>query len=555
MRTTIPTPAELEKLLLEERGLTEENKKDFLYPTYELGDVFLFSDMKKSVERIRAAIENKEEIGIYADYDCDGIPGAVVLTDFFEKIGYLEHVHVYIPDRHDEGYGLSELGINSLHEKNVTLIITVDLGITGIAQIADAQSRGIDVIVTDHHAPIGMSDIELPSAFAIVHPCKSTYQNTEPCGAAMAFYLVCGFLETYREEFGVAVGWEKWLLDLVGFATLSDMVPLTGDNRMLAGYGLAVMRKTRRKGLQILFLENKLSQMALTEQDLTFTVAPRLNAASRMDTPMLAFQLLRSTDDREATALVRTLETINAERKVLVARLVKEAHKSVSARELPAIVVVGNPEWRPAVLGLVATKLSETYKRSFFVWGNGGDGMIKGSCRMLDIHHAAHLMHALPEGMLLHAGGHQAAGGFSVTKEQIHFLEEALNAAIGGQYDGETEEAGAKAELSHPLAVPLAIATTRHLEIVRRFAPFGVGNPQPEFLFENVTINATKLFGKSEEHLECEISDATGSAIAFTFFVDEETKAKCFEGATVSLIGTLEAGWRGGVRIKIAKVV
>ena len=174
---------------------------------------------------------------------------------------------------------------------------------------------------------------------------------------------------------------------MVGFATFSDMVPLTGENRMLAGYGLSVMRKTRRKGLQILFLENKLIQQNLTEQDLTFTVAPRLNAASRMDTPMLAFQLLRTTDEEEAITLARRLEEINSERKTLVARIVKESHKSLGTRELPAIVVVGNPEWRPAVLGLVATKLAEHYKRSFFVWGNGGDGMIKGSCRMVSTHH------------------------------------------------------------------------------------------------------------------------------------------------------------------------
>lgn len=551
MQTTIPSPTELEKILLDAKGLDEKTKNNFLYPKYELGDPFLFTDMAKSVERIHDAIKNREEIGIYADYDCDGIPGAVILCDLFEKIDYLEHVHVYIPDRHDEGYGLSEQGIKALAEKEVKLIITVDLGITGISEVADANSRGIDVIVTDHHAPLGTTDAELPAACAIVHPVRSTHPNTEPCGAGVAFYLVCGFLQTYGKEFGVPEGWEKWLLDLVGFATLADMVPLTGENRVLAGYGLSVMRKTRRKGLQVLFMENRLNPGALTEQDLTFTVAPRLNAASRMDSPILAFNLLRSNNEAEATALVKKLEEINNERKLLVARIVKDAHKTLAARELPQIVVVGNPEWRPAVLGLVATKLAEHYERSFFVWGNGGDGVIKGSCRMLDAHHAARLMHGLPEGMLLEAGGHQAAGGFSVAKEQIHFLEEALNKCLESQH-GETEPGTVDVE---PIPMPLAIATTRHLEVIRRFAPFGVGNEQPEFLFENVQVMSARMFGKNQEHLEVEVSDSTGSATVFTFFVSEEMKQYFSQGAPVSFIGTLEAGWRGGVRIKIKKTL
>ena len=546
MQPTTPTPKELETLLLKSRGIDEATKNDFLFPKYEIGNVFEFTDMERAVERIYRAVKNGEEIGVYADYDCDGIPGAVILTDFFEKIGALEKLHIYIPDRHDEGYGLSAIGLDELQKQQVTLIITVDLGITAIAEVADANSRGIDVIITDHHAPLGTTDMDLPASFALVHPVKSTYRNTEPCGAAVAFYLVCGFLEKYRTEFGVAVGWEKWLLDMVGFATLSDMMPLTGENRMLAAYGMAVMKKTRRLGVLTLFTENRISLPYLTEQDLTFTLAPRLNAASRMDTPLLAYHVLRTTDNAEATALVKRLEDINAERKLLVARIVKEAHKSVSARDLPPIVVVGNPEWRPAVLGLVATKLVEHYNRSFFVWGEAGDMTIKGSCRVLDEHHAAYLMQALPEGILLHFGGHQAAGGFGTTKEKIHFLEDALNTVLATQ----TFEKELKKENTH-ISIPLAVATTRHLSVIRQFAPFGVGNTEPVFLFENIRVTGTKMFGKAKEHLECTLADSTASATAFTFFANEKTCALFVEGATVSFLGTLEAGWRGGVRIKI----
>ncbi len=548
MQPTLPTPAELEIMLAARLGLTDH--KVFIEPPYMLGDLFAFADMHKAVERLHTAVEGTEHIGIYADYDCDGIPGAVVLIDLFKKLGVMDRVHVYIPDRHDEGYGVSKVGIDTLAGHGVTLIITVDVGITAIREIEDAQTSGIDVILTDHHAPLAV----LPNAFAVVHPAHGIYQNAEPCGAAMAFYLVCAFLEKYRVDYDIPEGWEKWLLDLVGFATLSDMVPLTGDNRMLALYGLYVTRKTRRIGLQMLLEKNGIGLPYLIETDLTFTVAPRLNAASRMDTPMLAFELLSTDDPKRALEIVKTLDEINTLRKSLVAQIVKAAHATIEHRaingELGAIVVVGNPEWRPAVLGLVANKLVETYGKSFFVWGEAGDGTIKGSCRMIDEHHAALLFQALPDDMILHAGGHQAAGGFSVAKDKIHFLETALNEAIAS-----VDHDGSNKSVHEPIAIPLASGTTRHLSTIRKFAPFGVGNTEPVFLFEDLTIVSTKMFGKSKEHIEVVVRDTTGTATAFTFFATDALIQKLAPAATVSIIGTLEAGWRGGVRVRIREVL
>lgn len=548
MNPTVPTPDELQALLLSRLNLSGVDTQEFLFPSYKFGDFWKFDDMSLAIDRIYKAIKEGEQIGIYADYDCDGIPGAVVLVDFFKALGISDRVHVYIPDRHDEGYGMSSVGLDVLEVKKVTLIITVDLGITAIAEVADARSRGIDVIVTDHHATLS----EYPAALAVVHPKKGAYENQDPCGAAVAFYLVCAFLEKHREEFGIKEGWEKWLLDVVGFATLSDMVSLTGENRMLVFYGMTVMRKTRRIGLRALFGEQKIDVDRLTETDLTFSVAPRLNAASRMATPMLAFELLATSDVKRAFEIVKELEIINTERKLLVARIVKEAHKKIEARlpaqtgELPAIVVLGDLSWRPAVLGLVATKLQEAYNRSFFVWGESGDGLIKGSCRMLDEHHAAQLFQALPEGVLLHGGGHQAAGGFAVAKEKIHFFEQELNDAIS-KVDHKNEKDG-NIQCS---SMPLGIATVRHLQKLRALAPFGSGNEAPLFLFENAAVLSIKMFGKNKEHLECEIQDSTGKATAFTFFVEEKMKEKITPGSTVSFIGSLEAGWRGGVRIRI----
>ncbi|MBY0328812.1 single-stranded-DNA-specific exonuclease RecJ, partial [Patescibacteria group bacterium] len=545
MNPTTPTPDQLQAILLERLGLSPTEQQEFLFPTYALGDVSKFDDMAIAVERIKKAVDEKEQIGIYADYDCDGIPGAVVLVDFFKVFGVAENVHVYIPDRHDEGYGVSTLGIGELEKKGVTLMITVDVGITALAEVADAQSRGIDVIVTDHHAPLSM----YPAAHAVVHPAKGSY-NKDLCGAAVAFTLVRAYLEKYSKEHGIVAGWEKWLLDMVGFATLSDMVPLVGENRVLAAYGLMVMKKTRRVGLRTLFANNGLMMNNLIETDLTFTVAPRLNAASRMRTPMLAFNLLATEDKAEAMTIVAELDKINNERKLLVARITKEAHSRLAAREMPEIVVIGDPEWRPAVLGLVANKLQETYNRSFFVWGEAGDGTLKGSCRMIAVHHAAYIFQALPETAMIHGGGHQAAGGFAVTKEQVHFLEEALNTAH--KTLGDT--IGVKEKIDS-LEMPLAIVTTRHLQAIRRLAPFGVGNSEPEFLFKEVTIVSTKKFGKTKEHLECVVSDSFGTVTAFTFFASDELCAQCVAGATISFTATMQSGFRGGVRLRIVEML
>jgi single-stranded-DNA-specific exonuclease len=559
---TVPTPTELRQLLLDRLSLSPEAQQDFLEPKYALGDPFLFRDMEKAVARIHQAITSNEQIGIYGDYDCDGIPGTVVLVDLFKILGVIDRVHVYIPDRHDEGYGVSTLGIDALQKLGVTLIITVDMGITALAYAADTQSRGIDMIVTDHHTVLET----LPQCFAVIHPAVGDYTEKNLCGAAVAFMLARAFLIRFDKEFSVPPGWEKWLLDLVGFATLSDMVSLTGENRVLVYYGMLVMKKTRRVGLQALFAANGIDTMRLTESDLTFTVAPRLNAASRMATPMLAFELLATDDRARAMELVKELTKINDERKLLVARIVKDAHARLAARELPEIVVIGDLSWRPAVLGLVAGKLADTYGKSFFVWGEGGDGTLKGSCRMIVSHHATVLMQGLPDGALLHSGGHQAAGGFGVAKEQVHFLEKALNDCLLARSDlarnkGESDPAVAVDTAmageggDKSVVLPLTCASVRHLQAVRSLAPFGVGNPEPVFLFENVTIDSTKKFGKAKEHLECAISDTTGQATAFTFFANDDCIEKAAVGKTVSLLGTLEAGWRGGVRIHIKEIL
>ncbi|MBP6060376.1 MAG: single-stranded-DNA-specific exonuclease RecJ, partial [Candidatus Pacebacteria bacterium] len=440
---------ELLRALLEKRGITNETEADiFLNPSYErdMHDPFLMRDMEKACVRLFQAIENNEKIVIYADYDCDGIPGAVILSDLFKKIEY-KNYEVYIPQRNSEGYGLNLEAIKQFKEKEVKLLITIDLGITAVDEVAQAKIDGIDVIITDHHLPHEI----LPEAFAILNPKVDDYPEKMLCGAGVMFKFVQGIvsaatrnflpaelatlkqsssaksrvavLEKLREE---NLGWEKWLLDMAGLATLSDMVPLTGENRVIAYFGMKVLRKSPRPGLQKLLAKMKISQKDLTEDDVGFMLTPRINAASRMDDPMRAYELLSTTDEVEAGVLADHLSKINDERKDIVKGIMREVNKGFEKREMREVIVVGNPGWRVGVLGLVAGKIMDEYQKPVFVWGKDENDAIKGSCRSPGSVSVVELMTATSESFLEY-GGHELAGGFTVHSEKIHFLEEALS--------------------------------------------------------------------------------------------------------------------------------
>jgi single-stranded-DNA-specific exonuclease len=274
---------DLTAALLSRRGImTKEAAEKFLNPSYDnhLYDPFLMHDMRKAAERFARAIATGEKIAVWSDYDCDGIPGGVLLHDFLKKAG--ANFENYIPHRHDEGYGMNVAGIEKLAKNGIKLIVTVDSGITDVEPIARANELDMEVIVTDHHLP----GEKLPDAFAILNPNareNETYPFRSLCGSGVAWKLVCATLAVAPElRANVPTGWEKWLLDMVGLATIADMVPLIDENRLLATYGLLVMRKSPRIGLQKLLRGMRVEQRAITEDDVGFMIAPRVNAASRM---------------------------------------------------------------------------------------------------------------------------------------------------------------------------------------------------------------------------------------------------------------------------------
>lgn len=523
--------------LLFSRGIISTDDADrFLNPDYEkhIHDPFLLKDMDKAVKRILKAIKNKEKIAIFSDYDADGIPGAVILSDFFKKINY-QNFLVYIPHRNDEGYGMNNEALEKLAEEKVKLVVTVDCGISNHKEVNLANKLGMDVIITDHHLP----KKKLPRAFAVINPkrvdCK--YPDKNLCGSGVIWKLVAALClkirnpdasvgepteaSAFKLEIAATLpaGWEKWMLDMVGLATLSDMVPLVGENRVLASYGLLVLRKSPRPGLHRLFSILNVRQNEMTEDDIGFLITPRINAASRMGHPKEAFEMLSSTDVTEASVLAEHLNKINDERKGVVGSMVKDIKKTISEREdaLRNVIVLGNPEWKPSLLGLVANSFSDEHNRPVFLWGrdtsNGGSNMIKGSCRSGGDVNIARLMEEVAD-ILTEYGGHKQAGGFSISQDNIHLLEGRLNRA----FDELSKKGREEEKIFIDKQLSIEAVDWKLWSVIEKLAPFGMDNPKPLFIFENAEIVSSKQFGKDKNHLEIIFKNTRGrnvSAIAF----------------------------------------
>ncbi len=547
--------------LLFYRGIkSPEEKESFLNPSYDkhIHDPFLLKDAEKAAKRVVKAIENNEKIVIYSDYDADGIPAGVIFHDFFKKINF-ENFTNYIPHRHDEGFGLNTDAVEQFAIEGVQLLITLDCGISDIEAVKLAQEKGIDVIITDHHEP----HAELPPAFAIVdHKQKDCeYPEKILCGSGVGYKLIQAILKLKR--FDMKEGHEKWFLDMVGLATLSDMVPLTGENRALAHFGLRVLKMSPRKGLMRLLNHLKINQKYLTEDDISFMITPRINAASRMGVPMDAFRLLATDNDHEAHEYVQHLDMINNERKGTVAALVKEVKKNIKERhaENPRnVIVAGNPDWRPSLLGLVANSLAEEFNKPAFLWGRDGDGIIKGSCRSGGTVSVVDIMHKVPAGVMLQYGGHFASGGFAISNEAIHHLDDYLNSA----FDLLVKEDKVIDPDYIDMEISLEMVNWTIYGHIEKMAPFGVGNPKPLFIFKNIQISGIKEFGKEKNHLELAFKKENNQPVnAMGFFMTaDQFKNKDGKdikvGDSINLVATMEKSMFRGkteLRLRIVDII
>jgi len=527
---------ELLSLLLLSRGMkSREEAEDFLNPDFEKNhDPFLMKDMEKVVKRIKKAVDKNEKVIIFSDYDADGIPGAVVLHDFFEKIGY-KNFENYIPHRVMEGFGLNKEAVKEFSEKKVKLIITVDCGIADVEESKLIKEEGIDLIITDHH----LVPEKIPKAHAILNPkqfdCK--YPNKDICGAGVVFKLVQAIIFEYGKEWKIKKGWEKWLLDMVGLATISDMVPLIGENRIFACYGLKVLRKSPRLGLVKLLQILKIDQSRLSEDDVGFMISPRINAASRMGKPEDAFNLLITKDKNESEILAKHLDKINSERKGVVASIVKEIKKRISEkRTKKKVLVAGNPDWKPSLLGLVANSLLDDHDGPVFLWGREDGKDLKGSCRSDGCVDLVKMMKDAGD-VFSEFGGHKMSGGFTLSFEKISVLEERLEASYK-KFAIEMIENG----LNVDTEIGAKDVNVKNCKILEKLSPFGVGNEKPIFLWKGLKVIGIRKFGRETNHLEITCKGNENEEFkAISFFSSPESWGGTIKlGDSIDLVGNLE---------------
>ncbi|OGG61932.1 single-stranded-DNA-specific exonuclease RecJ [Candidatus Kaiserbacteria bacterium RIFCSPHIGHO2_02_FULL_49_34] len=542
--------------LLKNRGVSYETKEVFLAPNFErdLHDPFLMTDMHVAVDRVLLARDTQEKVVIFSDYDCDGIPAGTLIHDLFRRVGITNFTN-YIPHRHNEGFGLNMDAVNTFIADGVTLVVVLDCGTVSFDEIAHAKAGGIDVIVIDHHET---AQGRIPDVIALLNPRRDeAYPWRSLCACGVAFKFAQAFLMKLREQepdTDIPLGWEKWLLDLVALSTISDMVPLRDENRALVTYGLKVLRKTRRPGILQILRDNKVNPVNITEDDIGFTIGPRINAASRMGIPKIAFTML-SGDEKTGREAAQELENLNKSRKAKVAAMTREVHQKFKhMEEIPPVIVIGNPDWMPSLAGLVANSLSEEYKRPAFVWGRDGKGHIKGSCRSGSTSVVALMEHA--KDAILQGGGHHQAGGFEVADDKIHTLGTVLCAA----HEALAQESETVSyETIVDATISLHELTNETYTHIAALAPFGMKNSKPLFQIPNITPYSVELFGKTKEHTKLILPSSTHNIPAIAFFrTPDSFHMEPMAGKQCTLIAHFEESFfmnKRELRLRIVDVI
>lgn len=497
--------------LLAARGL--ENPKAraaFLLPDYAsfCHDPFLLPDMKAAVKRIKQARDKAERVVIYGDYDIDGLTATSVLLDAFATFGI--KADAFIPNRFVEGYGLNSHAIRSLAEAKADLIVTVDCGSLSFDEIKLANELHVDVIVTDHHT---VAD-KMPDAVAVINPKRPDhkYPFIDLAGVGVAFKLVQA-LQTELE--GLPKGQEKWLLDLVAFGTVCDVVTLVDENRANVYWGLQVMQKTRRPGMKALMAVSGVTPATLNTRALGFGLGPRLNAAGRLETARLGLDLLITKSGTQALELAQRLDQINRDRRTEQDRIFQEALAQAKQFADDPVLVLSDPNWSHGIIGIVAAKILENLKKPTFVIQELGDEA-KGSARSYGDFSAVEAIEAARE-HLIKGGGHKLAAGVTVETKKIADFRAAVNdfyrlQKLKDQLKHLDPAADIIIELSQDLDEDL-ISELEQLE------PFGKGNPSPVFQLNGVTVTQRREMGDKKQHLKLQLTDKAGnffSVIAFS---------------------------------------
>jgi len=495
-----PEYSKLTLQLLWDRGLRSQKSIDeFFNPDYDqdLHDPFLLKDVKLAIKRIDRAARKKEKVVIFADYDADGICGGVILSEILKSVNI--EPDVYIPDRNKEGYGLNFKAIEEIAKKGVKLILTVDCGITDFEEVKLANKLGMDVIVIDHHE----IPKKLPPALVIIDPKqkKDKYPFKNLAATGVAFKVLQAFFRTKK----VPVQQEKWLLDLVAIATVTDSMLLLGENRTLVRYGLIVLSQTKRVGLRELMKIARIKpvfnpqtlETNLNTYTLGFVLGPRLNAASRIDHGTTAYKLLTAITEDNAREVSLKLEQKNQERQRTTERILKEARNRVlSYPKKRKIIFEGDETWIAGIVGLVAQKLTDEFYRPCFIYQKFKDSSI-GSARGVSGFNVVKALTACKK-FLTEFGGHSGAAGFRILNKNLKNFHQAMEKYSNREL--KDEEITPYIYIDADIDInELNWVTFQQLE---KMAPFGEGNPAPLFLLREVKITEMRSVGSNGHHLK-----------------------------------------------------
>ena len=527
--------------LLAQRNITSfESAKTFFRPHIgQLHDPFLMQDMGKAVSRLQQAIDQKETVMVYGDYDVDGTTSVSLLTHFLRSQGL--KVTPYIPDRYAEGYGLSKKGIDMAKAANITFMIALDCGVKAIDQVAYANTLGIDLIICDHHTP---GDV-LPNALAVLDPKRSdcAYPFKELCGCGVGFKLMQGLLQQQGKDASDIIAY----LDFVAVAIAADIVPMVGENRALAFLGLQQLNAQPRPGLKALMRDKPTSQII---SDVVFGMAPRINAAGRMKHGLHAVELLLSATDEEAQKRAQEVEIYNTSRREVEQEITKEALAQITENqeENNAASVVYAPHWHKGVIGIVASRLIESHYRPTLVFTKSEEGILAASARSVrgfDVYKAIDACSR----HIIQFGGHKYAAGVTIKEENYQAFKTAFEAQVA-----QTITATQKDQtLDVDVGLPFAAITPKLLRILKQMEPFGPENRSPVFYTDGVVDSGyAKLVGQDKNHIKARFVQGASSPIDAIGFGLGKKMNLLKKGTPLRIAYALEENvWQGNVSVQL----
>ena len=535
--------------LLLERGIRDAAAaRRFFHPQLsELHDPFLMNDMQTAVERINKALAGKERILVYGDYDVDGCTAVALVYKFLRQ--FCSNIDYYIPDRYEEGYGISKKGIDFAAATGVRLIIVLDCGIKAVEEIAYAKSLGVDFIICDHHVP----DSELPDAVAILNPKRTDnrYPDTNLSGCGVGFKL----MQAFAQSNGIAQGRLVPLLDLCVVSIASDIVPITGENRILAYHGLRSLNTNPGTGLRAIIEVCGLGDRELTMNDIIFKIGPRINASGRMQSGGEAVALLVENDFTEAMEQAERINLYNEARKDLDRQMTEEAVELV--RDLPGLddrraVVIYNEEWHKGIIGIVASRLTEQYYRPAVVLTRSED-LATGSARSVsgfDVYKAVQSC----EDLLENFGGHTYAAGLSMKVENVPEFSRRFEAYVAEHIKDEQTQA----TLDVDAVLDFKDVNFDFYRQLKRFAPFGPGNARPVFCtFRVYDYGTSKVVARGKEHIKLELVDNKSNTVMNGIAFGQSSQARLIKTKQAfDIVYSIEENThkRGDVQLQIEDI-